>query len=206
MNTESDKRKTFFDRHASAWDKELQYTEKSATLREVVRSFDLKGGERVLDVGTGTGILLPLLRQAIGRAGSLAAMDFSFEMLRKAEVRSAAAKGFLINAGVGLIPFKADWFDRVTCFSAFPHFPDKKRALQEMARVLKPGGRVLIAHLHSVEEMNRFHQEVGGAVARDRLPEPQEMELLMRECGLCDISIENRPGRFLARARKDGLA
>ena len=203
MKQDSKDRKGFFDRHAATWDGELAYHEKSEALREVVNSFELKGGERVLDVGTGTGVLLPLLREAIGRSGFLTAMDFSLEMLRKAEGRSTAAKGFLINAGVGLIPFKADRFDRVTCFSAFPHFPDKKRALQEMARVLRPRGRVIIAHLHSVEEMNRFHQEVGGPVARDRLPEPGELELLMRDCGLSDISIENRPGRFLAAGRKE---
>jgi ubiquinone/menaquinone biosynthesis C-methylase UbiE len=203
MKQDSRDRKGFFDRHAATWDGELAYHEKSEALQEVVRSFELRDGVCVLDVGTGTGILLPLLREAIGRSGFLTAMDFSLEMLRKAKERSAAAKGFLINAGVGLIPFKAERFDRVTCFSAFPHFPDKKKALQEMARVLRPGGRVFIAHLHSVEEMNRFHHEVGGPVARDRLPEPQEIELLMKDCGLCDVSIENRPGRFLAKAGKE---
>jgi ubiquinone/menaquinone biosynthesis C-methylase UbiE len=203
MKNETEDRKGFFDRHAATWDGELAYHEKSESLRELVRSFELVDGQRVLDVGTGTGILLPLLREGIGRSGFLAAMDFSFEMLRKAGGRSAAAMGNLINAGVGIIPFKTDRFDRITCFSAFPHFPDKKRALQEMARVLKPGGRVFIAHLHSVEEMNRFHREVGGPVARDRLPQPQEMETLMKDCGLCDISIENRPGRFLAKARRE---
>jgi hypothetical protein len=53
-----------------------------------------------------------------------------------------------------------------------------------------------------VEEMNRFHQGVGGPVGRDRLPEPEELERLMKDCGLHDISIENRPGRFLARGMK----
>ncbi|MEW6667347.1 MAG: class I SAM-dependent methyltransferase [Thermodesulfobacteriota bacterium] len=202
MKNITDDRKGFFDRHAATWDGELAYHEKSEALREAVRSFELSEGQCVLDVGTGTGILLPLLREAIGRTGCLAAMDFSLQMLRKAEARSAAAMGFRINAGVGLIPLKSDRFDRVTCFSAFPHFPDKKRALQEMARVLRPGGLVCIAHLHSVEEMNRFHQEVGGPVGRDRLPEPQEMERLMKDCGLRDILIENRTGRFLATGRK----
>ena len=58
------KRKDFFDGHAHHWDNRLQYDKKLSQLSEIVGEFELKEGNRVLDVGTGTGILLPLLKKS----------------------------------------------------------------------------------------------------------------------------------------------
>jgi ubiquinone/menaquinone biosynthesis C-methylase UbiE len=195
-----EKRKDFFNRHARHWDDRLQYEKKISQLLEVVREFELNEGYRVLDVGTGTGILLPLLREAIGSTGKLMAMDFSFKMLEQAKERKG--EGVLIHAGVESIPFRADQFDRVTCFSAFPHFPNKGKALFEMVRVLRSGGKLCIAHLHSVEEINRLHQEMGGPIGHDLLPHPERIRSLMRDAGLDEVSVMNQPGKFLAKGQK----
>ncbi len=198
-----EKRKEFFDRHASSWDEDLRYGEKASRFSEVVGWFGLSEGDTVLDVGTGTGILLPSIREAIGPRGMLIAIDFSFGMLEKAVLRGCPGGKTLVNASVEAIPFQSDRFDRVTCFSAFPHFPNKERALLEMVRVLRRGGNVFIAHLHSVEEINQFHQNVGGAVGHDRLPHPERLEGWMKASGLSAISIMNEPGKFLAQGQKN---
>jgi ubiquinone/menaquinone biosynthesis C-methylase UbiE len=195
-------RKDFFNRHASAWDKELQYEGKTWQLLEVVKWFELSEGDSVLDVGTGTGVLLPYMKEAIGPKGNLVAMDFSFKMLEQARLRPYMEEKVLINASVAAIPFHSDQFDRVTCFSAFPHFPDKARALFEMVRVLRSGGKLSIAHLHSVEEIRQLHQQVGGPVAHDFLPDPERIRSLMADSGLSGISILNQPGKFLAQGQK----
>ena len=195
-------RKTFFDRHADSWDERHHSAEGRARLSELVASFGLAAGNAVLDVGTGTGILLPFLREAIGHEGRLVAMDFSFKMLRQAAQRPNGADAMLLNATVESIPFCSGQFDRVTCFSAFPHFPNKEKALREMVRVLRPAGKVAIAHLKSSDEINRMHGQIGGAVACDRLPHAEALHLLMEKSGLVKISILNEPGRFLAQGRK----
>ena len=148
-----EKRKDFFDRHAFSWDEDLGGEDRIHKAEEVVRWFGLTPNQSVLDVGTGTGILLPFIREGIGTKGRLIAIDFSYKMLRKAKIHESAGEKFLINASVEWIPLGSDQFDRVTCFSAFPHFPKKKRALLEMIRVLKSKGRLFIAHLHSIEEI-----------------------------------------------------
>ena len=195
-------RKEFFNRHASTWDKELQYEGKNLQLLEVVKWFELSQGDSVLDVGTGTGILLPFIKEAIGPKGSLVAMDFSFKMLKQARLRRYMDEEILINASVTAIPSHSNQFDRVTCFSAFPHFPDKARSLLEMVRVLRSGGKLFIAHLHSVEEINQLHQEIGGPVVHDLLPHPERIRNLMRDSGLCEVLIVNQPGKFLAQGQK----
>ena len=199
---EMEKRKEFFNRHAASWDKDLGYEARIARLQEVVKWFGLAKDDSVLDVGTGTGILLPFLREAIGPQGRLLAIDFSFKMLEEAKNRDFPGEKSITNASVEAIPFRSDQFDRVTCFSAFPHFPNKAKALLEMVRVLRTGGTLSIAHLHSVEEINQFHQAVGGPVAHDFLPHPERIRSLMKDSGLDEVSIVNQPGKFFAQGKK----
>ncbi len=200
MGTED--RRTFFDRHAASWDDRFHSAEERARLSELVVSFGLTAGNAVLDVGTGTGVLLPIVRETIGPNGRLAAMDFSFKMLQHAAERRKAADATLFNASVESIPFCSGQFDCVTCFAAFPHFPDKGKALLEMVRILRPGGKLAIAHLKSTEEINHLHGQIGGAVACDRLPDPEALRLLMKDSGLVAISMKNEPGRFIALGKK----
>jgi len=197
-----EEKKGFFDSHAHSWDRSLGYEEKTSRIQGIVEWFGLAENDSVLDVGTGTGILLPFIREVIGPKGRLVGIDFSFQMLRQAKIRQSCGDQFLINASVEWIPFPSVQFDRVTCFSAFPHFPNKARALSEMVRVLKSEGTLYIAHLHSVEEINQLHQSVGGPVARDFLPPPERIRSLMKDSGLFGVTLINEPGRFLARGRK----
>lgn len=192
----------YFDLHASSWDEMLRYHERASDLLDVVSWFGLAEGDWVLDVGTGTGILLPLIRQAIGPKGILVGFDFSFKMLEKAKLRPCPGVKILINATVESLPFQSGIFDQIVCFSALPHFPDKLKALLEMVRVLKGGGDLSIAHLKSVEELNQLHQRIGGPVAHDLLPAPEKVWGLLVGSGLKDISIINRTGKFLAQGRK----
>jgi len=192
----------YFDLHASSWDEMLRYNERASDLLEVISWLGLAEGDWVLDVGTGTGILLPLIRQAIGPKGMLVGFDFSFKMLEKAKLRQCPWEKILINATVESLPFQSGLFDQIICFSALPHFPDKLKALLEMVRVLKSGGDLYIAHLKSVEELNQFHRQIGDPVAHDLLPAPEKVWSLMMESGLKDISVINQTGKFLAQGKK----
>ncbi len=171
-------------------------------LAELVRSFGLAPGSTVVDVGTGTGVLLSFLREAIGGGGHLIAMDFAFRMLEQAKARHDDAGALLINASVESIPLRSGEVDQVTCFAAFPHFPNKAKALGEMVRVLRAGGQLTVAHLKSAEEINQLHSRMGGAVAHDSLPDPEALQRLMEESGLSEVTVKNHPGRFMAQGRK----
>jgi ubiquinone/menaquinone biosynthesis C-methylase UbiE len=101
-------------------------------------------GWRALDVGTGTGHTAFAFAPAVGW---VVGVDLTEEMLRRAE-RVRKDRGYgnveLRVADVHHMPFAADEFDLVTCRRAAHHFSDIRRALGEMHRVLKPGGRLLI--------------------------------------------------------------
>ena len=197
-----DARRSFFDSAASKWDEIIERDRHTKMLEEMVHGFGIREGDAILDVGTGTGVLLPLLVRATGARGTIAAMDFSIKMLLAAAAHDFDMRPAFFNAGVAAIPFKEGSFDKVTCFSAFPHFPDQAKALAEMVRVLKAQGALFIAHLHSIEEIADLHRGVGGPVGGDRLPDKKAMARLMSKAGLTHIEIENEPGQFLALGRK----
>jgi ubiquinone/menaquinone biosynthesis C-methylase UbiE len=197
-----DERKAFFDAGADSWDAMGADINRVHKVAGVADWFDITPGQTVLDVGTGAGILLPFLSTKVTNQGLIIGMDFAYQMLEKAQKRTGENPITLTNAGVGAIPFREATFDRVTCFSAFPHFPDKKRALAEMIRVLKPGGRLYIAHMHSIEEIAELHGSVGGAVKMDHLPRPENMAALMEDAGLTDVQVTNEPGKYLAFGRR----
>ncbi|MEJ5358690.1 MAG: class I SAM-dependent methyltransferase [Desulfobacterales bacterium] len=194
-------RREFFDARASDWEATCYPEEVRGRLLELLPAFDLAPGACVLDVGTGPGVLIPYLRRAVGPAGRVVAFDLSLPMVQKAREKPLAKQDLVLQADGHRLPFRGAVFDRVICFAAFPHFDDPGLALEEMGRVLKPGGALAVAHLLSREELARHH---GGhdAVADDLLPPAPVMEALFARAGLEPPAIEDRPGRYLAFGRK----
>jgi demethylmenaquinone methyltransferase/2-methoxy-6-polyprenyl-1,4-benzoquinol methylase len=111
-------------------------------------------GDHVLDVATGTGDLAFELARAVGPDGSVVAADFSEQMLaiarRKAQAGSAGAGAASVRfeqANALLLPHAADEFDAATVGFGVRNFSDLDQGLRELARVVKPGGRVVILEM-----------------------------------------------------------
>jgi SAM-dependent methyltransferase len=111
---------------------------------------ELRAGERVVDVGCGAGIDSLIAAKMVGPAGHVTGVDMTSAMLDKA--RAAAAEGKSANVefmeGYGeRLPVADGSVDVVISNGALNLMPDKVAALREMARVLKPGGRLQIADI-----------------------------------------------------------
>ncbi len=118
-------------------------------LQEIVKSEDEKKKNesiKILDIGCGTGYSLLWLSKQV-KWVQLFGVDLSPEMLRiaRAKLQKEKVKAPLKQASVDKLPFQSDTFDYIVCTSAFHHFPDQIKALQEMKRVLKNGGVLLLA-------------------------------------------------------------
>jgi ubiquinone/menaquinone biosynthesis C-methylase UbiE len=122
-------------------------------------------------------------------------------MVRQARCKPLLDRDLVLQADAHYLPFDANIFDNVICFAAFPHFDDPALALFEMARVARPGARVVIAHLLSREELARHHGD-HTAVADDILPDAEHMRVIFHRAGLDEPWIEDRPGRYLAAGGK----
>ena len=111
----------------------------------------LTAASRVLDVACGPGIVVEALARS---AGEVVGCDITPEMLEKA--RERCAKAGIANARftpgrAEALPFPDASFDMVVSRSAVHHFPDPAAAFREMARVVKPGGRVITVDVQSSE-------------------------------------------------------
>jgi ubiquinone/menaquinone biosynthesis C-methylase UbiE len=195
-------KKTFFNEMAATWDQHFYTPALKENLQRLVPVFRLTPGSKVLDVGAGTGGIIPYLLQAIGPEGSIWAVDFAEKMV---EIGRAKFKGeprvqYHLVA-VESLPFSEEFFHHVVCFGAFPHFANKELALKEMHRVLKTEGTLIIAHALSSQEIRQHH--MGAApVSQDFLPEEMEMRRLLESAGFQVRELIDRPKCYLCAAQK----
>lgn len=105
-------------------------------------------GEQVLDVACGTGVATLAIAAAVGAGGSVLGVDLSAGMVASAESRAQAAgisQARFDRMDAEVLKLPASSFDLVVCALGLMYAPDADAALREMHRVLKPGGRAVIA-------------------------------------------------------------
>lgn len=191
----------FFDRHAPTWDEE-ESAEKIAALQKVFKSLGKQLSGNILDVGCGTGILVQLVRQ-FGGNFHLYELDLSLSMIRQNRNRWQTDRDlFQINADVHQLPLPSAQFDTLLCFAALPHFANQSFALQELARVLKPEGFLVVLHLMSSAILNRYHRRVNRAIAKDRLPTANELAERLEQLGFAVLRKTEREDLYLIVAKK----
>jgi ubiquinone/menaquinone biosynthesis C-methylase UbiE len=119
-----------------------------ATFQALITAAGVEPGQRVLDVGCGTGYFARLLAEAVGPEGSVVGIDPSPDMIRDATRQTSRASNCQFQIGTAeALDFPAEDFDVVVTSLVMHHLPQDLRAiaLQEMQRVLRPRGKLLIA-------------------------------------------------------------
>ena len=144
----------FFNNLAEKWDEINHY--ETGKLELMLGLLNIKNGERVLDVGAGTGVLLPLLLKKTG-GECITAIDIADKMIERAGQKFSGASIQFINADVMEYPFEKESFDHIVCYSVFPHLEKKSLAVERLAAALKPGGLLSVLHSSSKEKINGVH-------------------------------------------------
>ncbi len=145
---EAEQVRAMFDRVAAIYDPLNTVMSAGLHHRWRTRAVDLacvSPGSRVLDVATGTGDLAIELARRVSPGGEVLGSDFSEEMLSRARLKGAQVAGLSFEWGDALqLPYDRDSFDAATVGFAARNFSDLQRGLAEMARVVRPGGRVVV--------------------------------------------------------------
>lgn len=115
--------------------------------RSVIELCGLRPGDRLLDIATGTGELALAAARRVAPAGLIAGLDFCQAMLDEARRKGGDQRGSHLVWVLGkaeALPFQEEAFDCVTMGFALRHVLDVRATLREMARVIRPGGRVVV--------------------------------------------------------------
>lgn len=165
---------------------------------------DLREGERVLDVGCGTGVVARAAARVVGPAGSVTGVDLNPTMLARARqaVRGTHPTIAFHEGAAEALPVEDDAVDAVLCQQVLQFLPDRVVALREMRRVAAPEtGRVAVGVLRSLDQHPVYAILVdaldrhAGAEAAAMMASPFRLddgELLRREAeeaGLRDVSV-----------------
>lgn len=194
--------------------------------RRAVELTEAGPGSTVLDVATGTGDLAFALAEKIGVGGHVVGADFSEQMLKIARDKAAAGAVGPASAAVRfeqanalLLPHADDEFDAATVGFGVRNFSDLDQGLRELARVVRPGGRVVILEMTTPQKppLSTFFRiwfdravPVLGRAAGDsaaytylpnsvrRFPGPEELAGRMAGVGFGDIRYVLTAGGIIA--------
>jgi SAM-dependent methyltransferase len=150
---------------------------------------DLQGDEQVLDAGCGSGFHTLLVAERVPR-GRVVATDISTEMLDR--LRSLAASRGLSDRVDARLDDNLDLdlpdggMDRALSVAVWHHLSDPQRACDELARTLRPGGRVVVVDLEIAPDEKAVH----GLDGHDRAFGPADMERILQQSGLTDVGVQ----------------
>lgn len=114
-------------------------------LNHIIPYFNDKNDIKLLDVGCGTGKFIFGLSDCLkGKHAEIHGVDLSFDMIRMAKAKLNHSRIKFKVGDVEELPYGDNTFDVITCSNSFHHYPDKKKAIKEMHRVLKHEGRLMI--------------------------------------------------------------
>src|ERR1700757_158290 len=138
-----------FNRWAEAGEGEKMENHHLNITEKTLRKMELRPGERVLDLGCGSGWATRLLARLVGEGPGgfrpVVGLDVSDEMIRQAR---AASKDFdnvmYVWGSATQIPWEENFFDKMLSVESFYYYPDQERALAELFRVMAPKGRLFI--------------------------------------------------------------
>jgi ubiquinone/menaquinone biosynthesis C-methylase UbiE len=201
-------RKQFFNESAESWLDTWyknpgtgEYDRHQWDFNRLFTLVALKPGDKVLDAGCGSGVLVPMVLERITRTGILYELDFAEKMIEANKNLHTEENIRFLVADVAEAPLEDKSCDSILCFSCFPHFHDKERAMFTLSRILKGNGTFVVAHFDSSEGINKHHESC-RAVMHDRLPGQSEMRSLFQNAALSIDLFIDEPGFYCIIARK----
>ena len=165
-------------------------------LEKIVAAADIETGDTVLDVGTGTGILISIIRQY--EPGCIYACDLSEAMLRRLKENYSGIKTIQKDVRELTLPDKS--IDVVFINACYPNIADKAGALENISRMLKPNGRMIISHPLGKAFIESLRK--GSPYPLDDFPMKSETKKLLSPYGFTVKEFVDQPELYILSAVK----
>ncbi|MDT0460932.1 methyltransferase domain-containing protein [Streptomyces sp. DSM 41527] len=187
--------RAFFAPRAAGWD--AKFPGDGPAYAAGTAELGLREGDRVLDAGCGTGRALPALREAVGPRGTVLGADLTPEMLQAAVRAGRDRYAALLLADVTRLPLPDAALDAVFAAGLISHLPDSAGGLTELARTVRPGGR--LALFHPIGRVALAARK-GRPITPDDLRAEPNLRPLLAAGGWDLIRYEDHDSRYLALA------
>tara|TARA_R110002167_G_scaffold63013_1_gene177721 strand:- start:3990 stop:4754 length:765 start_codon:yes stop_codon:yes gene_type:complete len=184
----------------------------------------VRTGQRVLDIAGGTGDLTQRFARLVGPTGQVVLADINDSMLKvgrdKLQDNGVSGNVRFVQANAEMLPFPDNYFDCITIAFGLRNVTDKQKALESMARVLKPGGRLLVLEfsktqnplLTKIYDVYSFNllPKIGKLIVNDaesykylaesiRMhPDQETLRAMMEQAGLVRCKYYNMTGGVVA--------
>jgi SAM-dependent methyltransferase len=134
----------FFGCRAGTWD--TKFGDDMPAYAAAIAESRIPPGGIVVDVGCGTGRAVPALRESVGSFGRVLAIDLTPEMLVAARARCSTAGAGIVLSDARQLPLADASADGVFAAGLVSHLPDAEAGFRELARITRPGGRLVLFH------------------------------------------------------------
>lgn len=188
----SQEHRSHFNKISSQWD---DMVDQNVDLLPFLEKFGINPYDRVLDVGAGTGRITAVLQNLVSHPIQITAMDIANEMLFQSRKRVSGEVALLCTdiCFPGLKPFQ---FEKIICYSTFPHIKNKQKSLHQLYQLLKPGGKLLIFHTKCSIFLNAFHQKLANIVCADEMPRAKELADMCKLAGFIIVNAIEQPDLY----------
>jgi len=173
-----------------------QPPEVMARLREIVASAELRPGAVVLDVGTGTGVLIPLIQSY--EPSAVLACDVAEKMLQRVQDKYPIVRTY--HTDIVSLGLASTSVDAIFMNGMYGNISDKPAACGNAARMLRPGGRLVVSHPEGRVFVDQLRATSDLFI--ESLPTQDEFEALLEPLDLKVIGYRDEPKLYLMVARK----
>jgi demethylmenaquinone methyltransferase/2-methoxy-6-polyprenyl-1,4-benzoquinol methylase len=189
----------FFNDIAEKWDSICCHPEEK--IKYIFHKINLEKGSNVLDIGSGTGIIIPYIEKEIGREGKVTALDVSEKM-----IEISMKKHNYNNLNFIVEDFNSylcsEKYDCIIAYSCYPHFTDSKVFFEKAYSLLKQGGEIVIAHVEGREKINSRHNEIDHKINSNTLDEVEITLSIMKQVGFKTIYSEDSAEYYICIGKK----
>ncbi|MDE5794206.1 MAG: methyltransferase domain-containing protein [Muribaculaceae bacterium] len=189
----------FFDALAPSWD-ENEIRSTPERVKNILNKLSISKGMDVLDLGTGTGVLLPYLSDIVGPEGHVTAIDLSEGMLSIARKKY----GHLENVEFLKLDFEEEQipgkYDIAMLYSVYPHLHAPADTLEWLFKMnMKPNGRIVIAFPSDEVFINNIHHE--RKAEHDHLPTAHTLAEMIRNWGFRAEVLAATPDEYIVEIK-----
>jgi len=192
----------YFNSIASKWDSWEDLESLKVQFDIGLKRFGLRPDEHVLDVGCGTGNLTTAILRHLSQTGRITAVDISSGMIEIAQTKVKDSRVRWICDSVEHMANFDNVFDRVICYSVWPHLKNSGMVARLLQSMLKPGGKLHVWHLKSREAINNTHGKASEAISNHLLAPVSQTAALLEQSGfIIEETLDDDSG-YLISAQK----